>query len=243
MATGSTAGRGFPFNVDRGALAAFALALSAQLRVAGPGGLFSEPDAGEVLMKTAMAILLSAGLALGQHSVGLSWTASTDAAGNPTLTYALYRQAHATPCPAAGTGYSVVTSLITSTATSYTDTTVSAGAYCYYLEAVLNGASSVPSNTVAATVPVAPPSGLTIVSTAVKVAANHVSLSGTYIDPQYATNWEFYDSTGRTLAKGTVPLETVDITETWKGKDSAAAYYFKVCDSQQCLTQQATASG
>jgi hypothetical protein len=192
-------------------------------------------------VRIALVLLLVPGiLRAGQHSVGLSWTASTDASGNPSLTYTLYRQAHAAPCPAAGTGYSVVTSTIASTATSYTDATVSAGAYCYYLNAVLNGATSVPSNTAAVTVPVAPPTGLTIVSASVKVATNRVSLSGTYIDPQYATTWEFYNSTGRTLAKGTVPISTGNITETWKGRDSAVAYYFKVCDSKQCLTRAAT---
>lgn len=74
----------------------------------------------------------------GAHSVALAWTASTDAAANPTLTYNVYR---AVTC--AGT-FSKISSGVA--AVTFTDTSVQPGAYCYQVTAFVNSAESVPSN-------------------------------------------------------------------------------------------------
>jgi hypothetical protein len=52
---------------------------------------------------------------------------------------------------------------LTSTAPAggpYKDTAVTAGAYCYYVTATVNGTESVPSNSVNPSVPTAPPTNL-----------------------------------------------------------------------------------
>jgi hypothetical protein len=243
MATRSTAGRNFPFDLDRGALAAFALARSAQLRMAGPGHVFPE-SAARKAMRIALALLLVPGISLaGQHSVGLSWTASVDASGNPSLTYTLYRQTHAS-----GGGQRLERGDLG----HHLDRHNLHGYHgeCRSLLLLPGGGSERRQQCAerygggdraggaAHRIDHCPDVGEGGGQSSCKPVRNLYGPA-----PQYATNWEFYDSTGKTLAKGTAPLETVDITETWKGKDSAAAYYFKVCDSQQCLTQQATASG
>ncbi len=94
------------------------------------------------------------------HSVALNWTASSDAAGNPTLAYNVYRLVGA--CPSgAPTGFTKVASSVTTV--SYTDTAVSVGnTYCYYVTSVLNGLESVPSNAVAAVILPAAPSSVTV---------------------------------------------------------------------------------
>ena len=82
-----------------------------------------------------------------QNGVRVSWTASSDAGGNPSLTYNVYRAgsclgqlAKLNSAPVAGT--------------SYLDKNVATGAvYCYQVTAVLNGIESVPSNQVIAALP------------------------------------------------------------------------------------------
>jgi fibronectin type 3 domain-containing protein len=87
-----------------------------------------------------------------QYTANITWTASTSAVGNPSLTYNLYR---AQNCPARFTQINA-TPL---TATSYTDATVAAGAsYCYQVTAVLGGVESVPSNQALVAVPGGPAS-------------------------------------------------------------------------------------
>lgn len=85
------------------------------------------------------------------HSVSLAWTASTDGG----VSYNVYRLAGA--CPAAGTtGFSKITATPLA-ATTFIDSTVAPGTYCYYATAVLNGAESVPSNLASAVIlPAAP---------------------------------------------------------------------------------------
>jgi fibronectin type 3 domain-containing protein len=94
------------------------------------------------------------------HSVALNWTASSDAAANPTLAYNVYRLVGA--CPSGSpTGFTKVASSVTTV--SYTDTAVSVGnTYCYYVTSVLNGLESVPSNAVAAVILPAAPSSVTV---------------------------------------------------------------------------------
>ena len=85
-----------------------------------------------------------------QHSASLTWTASTDAAANPTLGYNVYRLAGA--CPASGTTGFTKLNTATVTTTSFTDSAISLGNACYYVTATLNGAESVPSNTASAVI-------------------------------------------------------------------------------------------
>src|ERR1700675_3500901 len=74
------------------------------------------------------------------HSVSLTWSPSTDSVAG----YYVYRSAGA--CPTSGTtGFTRITATAV-TGTAYTDSTVAAGAYCYYATSILNGVESVPSN-------------------------------------------------------------------------------------------------
>ena len=92
----------------------------------------------------------------GSHSVALTWTASTDAAANPTLTYNAYRGIGAT-CTTTTVLVQIATKIAT---TSYTDAGLQPGAYCYAVTSFLNGAESVDSNLAPAVVPPSPPSAL-----------------------------------------------------------------------------------
>jgi hypothetical protein len=97
-----------------------------------------------------MAMALAAGPSRAQHSVSLTWTASTDAAANPLLTYNVYRLIGA--CPASGTaGFTKLNAAPVMTP-AFTDANVGLGNFCYYVTATLNGAESVPSNTASAVV-------------------------------------------------------------------------------------------
>src|SRR5579863_4303388 len=103
-----------------------------------------------------LAVLLGLALAFGaspaqsQYAVKISWTASTDAAANPSLTYNVYRAA---ACP----GHFAKINAAPVIGTSYVDTSAGTGAaYCYQVTAVLSGVESVPSNQAIAAVP--PPS-------------------------------------------------------------------------------------
>lgn len=87
-------------------------------------------------------------------SVSLSWTASVTTGGTVTI----YRCV-GTPCTATS-AFTLLTSGVAA-AGPYSDTSVTAGVYSYFLEAVVNGASSPPSNTVIVTIAPAPPTGLT----------------------------------------------------------------------------------
>ena len=93
-----------------------------------------------------------------QHNVSLAWTASASAAGNPSLTYNVYRSP----------GCSGTFTLLNTTgiaATTFLDVAVPPGTYCYQATAVLAGVESAPSNeasaivpgTVVITVPLGPP--------------------------------------------------------------------------------------
>jgi len=74
------------------------------------------------------------------HSVTLTWTSSTDAG----VTYNVYRLSGA--CPATVTaGFSKITPSSIA-ATTFTDSAMAPGTYCYYATSVLNGAESLPSN-------------------------------------------------------------------------------------------------
>jgi fibronectin type 3 domain-containing protein len=103
-----------------------------------------------IAIALALGMALNATPAFSQRTVEIAWQASPSAAGNPSLTYNVYR---ASTC--AGQFSKVNASAVA--ATTYLDTTVAAGAtYCYQVTAVLNGLESVPSNQAVAAVP--PPS-------------------------------------------------------------------------------------
>lgn len=83
-------------------------------------------------------------------SVTLTWTASSTPGG----TVNVYR--------CVGASCTNLTQLTTGVVAAgpYTDLTVTAGAYSYYVTALVNGAESLPSNTATVTVRPQPPTGL-----------------------------------------------------------------------------------
>lgn len=101
----------------------------------------------QVRLIFALSAILIAVPAFSQSAVHLNWQASSSAAGNPSLTYNVYR---ASTCagPFAQLNASGVAS------TGFVDTAVAAGAtYCYEVTALLSGTESVASNQVIAATP------------------------------------------------------------------------------------------
>jgi len=86
------------------------------------------------------------------HSVTLNWTASTDG-GLVTV----YRAAGA--CSTSSVFASITTGVAVNT---YTDTTVTVGAFCYQVTTVVNGQESLPSNQVTARILPQAPSALIV---------------------------------------------------------------------------------
>lgn len=87
------------------------------------------------------------------HNVNLSWTASADASSG----YNVYR----------GTAAGQETTLLTATpitATTYDDTTETAGIWFYAVKSVVNGVESGPSNEVSVSLRPAAPTALVVVS-------------------------------------------------------------------------------
>lgn len=101
----------------------------------------------EIRLVFALSVILSAAPAFSQNSVHLNWQASSSAAGNPSLTYDVYR---ASTC--AGPFTKLNASGVS--ATNFVDTGVGAGAtYCYQVTSVLAGIESTVSNQVIAAMP------------------------------------------------------------------------------------------
>ena len=92
------------------------------------------------------AIAFGAAPASAQHRVTLAWTASPDAAANPSLSYNVYRQTSCTGLFARQNSKAVVT-------TNFLDGSVVPGTYCYEVTAVLGGVESVPTSAASATIP------------------------------------------------------------------------------------------
>jgi hypothetical protein len=108
-----------------------------------------------------LVLALSLATAASAHSVTLSWTKSTDDTGASGQGYTIYRLTGA--CTASNTtsttGFTALnTSLLE--ATTFTDTTVGAGTYCYVLTFTSASTASAVSNPAQATVPVAPPTNV-----------------------------------------------------------------------------------
>lgn len=116
------------------------------------------------LLLVAIAILTLAVTASAQtsHGVDLTWTASTDAAANPSLTYNEYRLIGA--CPTTGTPVFTKVNSAPITTTEFFDANPAPinSTLCYYVTAVLNGLESAPSSTVQLVFlpPPFPPTGL-----------------------------------------------------------------------------------
>ena len=107
-------------------------------------------SAAATLTLLAIAIGLATPPARAQHSVSVMWTASTDAAANPSLAYNVYRSPICT-------GAFAKLNASPLGATSYLDTAVLPGAsYCYQVTSVLSGAESAPSNQAAVLIPSPP---------------------------------------------------------------------------------------
>jgi len=87
------------------------------------------------------------------HTIALSWTASTDAVQGYNV-YEGTAAGNESSTPVNGT------TLITGT--TYTVTVAGPGVYSFVVKSVENGADSVNSNEVIATVPPFPPTGLTV---------------------------------------------------------------------------------
>ena len=112
-------------------------------------------------MKKLLFVLLLASCASAQstHSVTLTWTASPDAASNPTLAYDVYRAPAA--CPATPLVF-VKVATTAPLATTFTDTNVPIGTMCYAVTSLVNGAESVQSNPAPAVILPAAPTGLLV---------------------------------------------------------------------------------
>jgi hypothetical protein len=103
--------------------------------------------AAKTLTLLAIAVVLASAPARAQHSVSLTWTASSDAAANPSLAYNVYRSPTCT-------GAFARLNASPLGATSYLDAAVLPGAsYCYQVTSVLSGAEGSPSNQAAVLIP------------------------------------------------------------------------------------------
>lgn len=98
-----------------------------------------------------------------QHTVSLSWGASSDAVANPNLAYNVYRLVG--PCPIGSTpSFTKITAAPVSGLT-FTDSNAALGQVCYYVTSTLNGAESAPSNTASGVVLPGAPTLLKITGT------------------------------------------------------------------------------
>ena len=93
-----------------------------------------------------LAMTLAAPTVRAQHSVTLTWTASTDAPANPSLTYNVYRSPTCTGAFAKRNALPVA-------ATSDVESGVLSGSYCYQVTSVLSGSEGAPSNQAAILIP------------------------------------------------------------------------------------------
>lgn len=166
------------------------------------------------------------------HTVSLSYVNSPD-----TPNTNVYRLTGS--CPAGTTGFIKLTSspVVTS---NYIDSTVVAGNYCYFVTAVLNGVESAPSNTAQATVPVAPPSGLSITSVAINILPNgRQQVLARWSDPSATGQSFFFSDNSKILAQGLTASQTGMFAQQWKGP-VGTKIRFNACNSiGQCASQLA----
>src|SRR5271170_5352278 len=78
------------------------------------------------------------------HTVNLSWTAGADDTG-----FKIYRTTGVCPTNITSTtGFTLLATLTTATPTTYTDTGIVAGVYCYTVTGTAGGAESIPTTPV-----------------------------------------------------------------------------------------------
>jgi hypothetical protein len=102
------------------------------------------------LLFTFLFLLVVLARAQTAHQAVLTWTASSDAAANPTLGYNVYRLSAS--CPKQGTSGFTKLNSAPVMALTYTDTPLPVGNVCYCVLATLNGVESKPSNKAGGTV-------------------------------------------------------------------------------------------
>jgi hypothetical protein len=113
-----------------------------------------------ILLALGIALFMFGGSAQAQsHSVSLMWTASVDTGAS----YNIYRLSGV--CPVSGTAGFTKISATPVSGTTFSDAALSAGAYCYYVTAVLSGAESLPSNLAAAVILPGAPTSLLVTGT------------------------------------------------------------------------------
>lgn len=192
----------------------------------------------------ALLLGLTPTLALAQHSISLSWTASTA----PNVTYNVYRAPctgtiTANTCSAAGT-FAKLGNVAT---TTYPDATVTAGgSYDYYVTALCPPAGcspsisgeSTPSNHSAGKTPVdtpPPPTNLGITSVALNIQGTYGTVVAKWLDPNaaYTAYWIYQDST--ILASGVTYSGTgsFNLQRTFR-MASTTGVKILVCDAKTC---------
>lgn len=119
-----------------------------------------------LILAVLLALPLAAGQAMGAHSATLTWTPPSDGSANPSSGYNVLKGTtaggeNATPINSAP----VAVGCASTTNCTYTDTNVQAGqTYYYKVEFVVGTTLSAPSPEASGTVPVSPPTGLTLVT-------------------------------------------------------------------------------
>ena len=107
----------------------------------------------KLILAIAFGLFPAWGMAQSAHSVTLTWTASPDAAANPTLSYNVYRSVTSCSSPVFSKVGSVASGVLT-----FQDTAVTVGnTYCYAVTSVLNGLEGNNSPVVQAVILPAPP--------------------------------------------------------------------------------------
>ena len=99
--------------------------------------------------------------AVAGHSVNMTWTASVDSTTANPGTVGVWRMSGACPASITTGSFTALTNAAPAGG-PYTDTTVTAGTWCYFVTADFGATISGPSNTVQAVILPLAPSGLAI---------------------------------------------------------------------------------
>lgn len=183
------------------------------------------------LIGLAYVCLIASPAAAQAHTAKISWTNSTDT--NNTNVYRLTGA-----CPTGTAGFTKVTATPVTNAT-YTDSAVVPGNYCYYVTASLNGVESIPSGTVQATVPVAPPTGLTITSVAMLINGSTETILAKWSDSNPVGQYFAFTDGAKFLGQGL----TSSLTGTFAQQLTVpigTVVTFLACDTMgSCASQKA----
>jgi hypothetical protein len=167
-----------------------------------------------------------------QHKVTLTWTNSPDTSN--TFVYRLTGT-----CPTTLTGFTKLTAAPVTTST-YADSAVNAGTtYAYYATAFLNNLESLPSNCLSATVPITPPSGLTITSVAINNVNGQDRLQVDWTDTNgAATSVNIFGGQGQSLKQ--VSQTTTNGIYSYALLIPIQSGSVSICDAKGCVTQTFT---